>query len=194
MRAALITALILSVGTGTAFAQTSRSGPAMSPTAGTPVTRSINPATGAISPFSPTSGVVPVSPTTGVVPPVSPTTGVAPAAGAPSPATPSTTETATPSQGQSSAAGESPLVASPPAYPQLPNTDRDLGHTKPDIDKDSLAECYREWDPATHMTKQEWARTCHWTLNRFKNLPAEALSYQPNQPKQRSRGAPKTNQ
>jgi hypothetical protein len=190
MRTALITALIfLSVGTGTAFAQTStRSGPAMSPA--TPVTRSINPTTGAISPFNPASGIVPVSPTTGAAPPVSPTTGVAPAVTAPSPATPTTGETATPSPGPTSAAGESALVASPPVYPQLPNTDRDLGHTRQDIDKDSLAQCYREWDPATHMTKQEWARTCHWTLTRFKNLPADVLSYQP---KQRSRGSAKTN-
>ena len=192
MRAALITALIfLSVGTGTAFAQTStRSGPATSPAvspispfnaqAGTPVTRTVNPTTGAVSPFFPTSGVAPVSPTTGVVPTVT----------APSPTTPSTGETATHSPGPTSAAGESALVGSPPVYPQLPNTDRDQGHKRQDIDKDNLAECYRQWDPGTHMTKQEWARTCHWTLTRFKNLPADVLSYQP---KQRSRGSAKTN-
>jgi hypothetical protein len=200
MRAALITALIfLSVGTGTAFAQTStRSGPATSPAtpvtrsvnpispfnpaAGTPVTRSVNPTTGIVDPFFPASGIVIV--------PVSPTTGVAPTVTAPSPTTPSTGATATPSPGPTSAAGGSAEVASPPVYPQLPNTDRDQGHKRQDIDKDSLAECYREWDPGTHMTKQEWARTCHWTLTRFKNLPADVLSYQP---KQRSRGSAKTN-
>ena len=25
---------------------------------------------------------------------------------------------------------------------------------------DYLAQCMRDWDAATHMTKQEWARTC----------------------------------
>ncbi len=32
---------------------------------------------------------------------------------------------------------------------------------KPDDRKvDDLAQCLRDWDAATHMTRQEWARTC----------------------------------
>jgi hypothetical protein len=29
-----------------------------------------------------------------------------------------------------------------------------------DVGGDYLAQCLRDWDAATHMTKQEWARTC----------------------------------
>jgi hypothetical protein len=146
MRAALITALILSVGTGTAFAQTTS---ATGPT-GTSPSRS--------------------------------TTGITPTAPAPS-------STITPPSGATSGAAQSPPVSSPPAYPPLPNSSPQLGHTRPDIDKDNLAECYRTWDRGTHMTRQEWARTCHWTLNRFKNrldLPAEGFSDQSQQRPQRS--------
>jgi hypothetical protein len=29
-----------------------------------------------------------------------------------------------------------------------------------DAGNDYLAQCLRDWDAGTHMTKQEWARTC----------------------------------
>ena len=29
-----------------------------------------------------------------------------------------------------------------------------------DLSAQYLAECMKDWDAATHMTKQEWARTC----------------------------------
>jgi hypothetical protein len=33
--------------------------------------------------------------------------------------------------------------------------------TKTSVNKvDHLAQCLRDWDAATHMTRQEWARTC----------------------------------
>jgi hypothetical protein len=31
---------------------------------------------------------------------------------------------------------------------------------KSDSSADYLAQCLRDWDAATHMTRQEWARTC----------------------------------
>lgn len=40
-----------------------------------------------------------------------------------------------------------------------------------DADSDYLAQCLRDWDAATHMTKQEWARTCRRVVdNRRKFL------------------------
>jgi hypothetical protein len=31
---------------------------------------------------------------------------------------------------------------------------------KPDVGASHIAQCMQDWDAATHMTKQEWARTC----------------------------------
>lgn len=40
---------------------------------------------------------------------------------------------------------------------------------------DPLAQCLRDWDAATHMTKQEWARTCRRVVgNRAKFLQEQA--------------------
>ncbi len=30
-----------------------------------------------------------------------------------------------------------------------------------------MADCMAIWDPGTHMTKQQWRRTCKTTLNQF---------------------------
>jgi hypothetical protein len=36
----------------------------------------------------------------------------------------------------------------------------------------TLANCMGFWDPATHMTKQEWKASCQRTLNRVNLIPA----------------------
>jgi hypothetical protein len=37
-------------------------------------------------------------------------------------------------------------------------------------DEDSLASCLTMWEPATHMTKPEWARACHRLADRLKDM------------------------
>lgn len=61
-----------------------------------------------------------------------------------------------------------PAVAPPPQGPGgNAKTDAKADAAKkPDAGKpserkvDYLAQCLRDWDAATHMTRQEWARTC----------------------------------
>lgn len=59
------------------------------------------------------------------------------------------------------------LAALPPASPDGAKTDTKADAArKPASDKpaqrkvDHLAQCLRDWDAGTHMTRQEWARTC----------------------------------
>ena len=64
--------------------------------------------------------------------------------------------------------GSRPLgAASPPTAPtpQAQNVrpksdDTDTATTLRTLSTQYFAECMRDWDAATHMTKQEWARTC----------------------------------
>jgi|SRR6187200_1412188 hypothetical protein len=64
--------------------------------------------------------------------------------------------------------GSRPLgAASPPTAPtpQAQNVrpksdDADTATTLRTLSTQYFAECMRDWDAATHMTKQEWARTC----------------------------------
>jgi hypothetical protein len=50
--------------------------------------------------------------------------------------------------------------AKPPAKPNLA-----------ELNRQHLAQCLRDWDAATHMTRQEWARTCRRVVsNRVKFL------------------------
>lgn len=37
----------------------------------------------------------------------------------------------------------------------------------------AIQECLRLWDKATHMTKQEWARTCKRVQSRLDNLKVD---------------------
>jgi hypothetical protein len=41
--------------------------------------------------------------------------------------------------------------------------------------KENIAECLRMWDAGTHMTKQQWARTCERVQSRLENLSIEGL-------------------
>jgi hypothetical protein len=38
-----------------------------------------------------------------------------------------------------------------------------------------LADCLRLWEPATHMTKQDWARTCKRVQTRLDNVRVESI-------------------
>ncbi|MBO0765838.1 MAG: hypothetical protein J2P50_14805, partial [Hyphomicrobiaceae bacterium] len=39
----------------------------------------------------------------------------------------------------------------------------------PTISDDTLSSCLAMWEPATHMTKREWARACRRVADRLKN-------------------------
>ena len=39
---------------------------------------------------------------------------------------------------------------------------------------DHLAQCLRDWDAGTHMTRQEWARTCRRVVGQSAQVPARA--------------------
>ena len=41
--------------------------------------------------------------------------------------------------------------------------------------KENIAECVRMWDAGTHMTKQQWARTCERIQSRLESLSIENL-------------------
>jgi hypothetical protein len=64
--------------------------------------------------------------------------------------------------------GSRPLGATPPPTTPMPQAqdvrpksdDADAATTLRTLSAQYLAECMRDWDAATHMTKQEWARTC----------------------------------
>lgn len=40
---------------------------------------------------------------------------------------------------------------------------------------DAIADCMQLWDKGTHMSKQEWARTCQRIQTRLQNLKIENL-------------------
>jgi hypothetical protein len=41
--------------------------------------------------------------------------------------------------------------------------------------RENIADCMRLWEPATHMTRQEWARTCQRIQSRLENLRLENM-------------------
>jgi hypothetical protein len=41
--------------------------------------------------------------------------------------------------------------------------------------KENIAECVKMWDAGTHMTKQQWARTCERIQSRLESLTIENL-------------------
>ena len=59
------------------------------------------------------------------------------------------------------------LAALPPASPDGAKTDAKVDAARKAAPEksaerkvDHLAQCLRDWDAGTHMTRQEWARTC----------------------------------
>jgi hypothetical protein len=51
---------------------------------------------------------------------------------------------------------------------------------------EAVPECMRLWDPGTHMSKQEWARTCRRIQSRLENLKVENVDI--NGPGMRKKG------
>jgi hypothetical protein len=110
---------------------------------------------GAPSGDSPSGGARPgTSP--GAAPAPSATPGLAPAA----PANPALTR---PGESQPEASGGSrpqPGGADPSAQSRDNRTGKNALN-------DEYADCMRLWEPATHMTKQEWSRTCRRVQSRL---------------------------
>jgi hypothetical protein len=72
--------------------------------------------------------------------------------------------------GTSTPGASSPAAA--PASPKSPAGDNKSAKARA---KENIADCMRLWDAATHMTKQQWARTCERIQTRLENLNIESL-------------------
>jgi hypothetical protein len=87
---------------------------------------------------------------------------------------------------QSSAPPPSPAPALPKAAAPSPTATKPAApaatsavKVQPDpkkVAKENIAECMRLWDAATHMSRQEWARTCERIQTRLENLRIENLN------------------
>ena len=73
-----------------------------------------------------------------------------------------------------SAAPKAAVPAKPNSPATTPASPRDKEAARK-VAKENIAECMRLWDSATHMTKQEWARTCERIQSRLENLRIENL-------------------
>jgi hypothetical protein len=69
--------------------------------------------------------------------------------------------------------------------PATPNRSGQPAKTLPgrEVPTDTMAECMRLWDSATHMTRQEWARTCRRIQSRLESLRIENLKLDAGTPK-----------
>ena len=65
-----------------------------------------------------------------------------------------------------------PAAPIPPAKAAAPGDDKPAAKARA---KQNIAECMGMWDAATHMTKQQWARTCERIQTRLENLNIESL-------------------
>src|SRR5438876_6915713 len=74
------------------------------------------------------------------------------------------TTTPIPSATTSGTTGISPF-RQPPSRPQSQQDAHDI----------AINDCKQMWDSATHMTKQEWSRTCKRVQTRLDNLNVESL-------------------
>jgi len=63
----------------------------------------------------------------------------------------------------------------PPKSPAPAATSAESTQEAKKTAKENIAECMQLWDAATHMTKQEWARTCERIQSRLENLRIENL-------------------
>jgi len=68
-----------------------------------------------------------------------------------------------------------PGASSPAAAPATPKTPAADDKAAKARAKENIADCMRLWDAATHMTKQQWARTCERIQSRLENLNIESL-------------------
>jgi len=68
-----------------------------------------------------------------------------------------------------------PGASSPAATPASPKSPAGDDTSAKARAKEHIADCMRLWDAATHMTKQQWARTCERIQSRLENLSIESL-------------------
>ena len=47
--------------------------------------------------------------------------------------------------------------------------------SRQNVHDNAVADCMQMWDSGTHMTKQEWARTCERVQSRLDNLKVDGL-------------------
>jgi hypothetical protein len=58
-----------------------------------------------------------------------------------------------------------------PAAPgSLPKTSQTISAEQKSTQDAAVADCERMWDRGTHMTKQEWSRTCRRVQNRLQQI------------------------
>lgn len=67
------------------------------------------------------------------------------------------------------------LPSSPPAMGMSSHRQSGPPQSKAGERASAVADCMRMWDSGTHMTKQEWARTCKRVQSRLDNLKVEGL-------------------
>jgi len=65
------------------------------------------------------------------------------------------------------------LARTSPAVGILPHR-QSLPQSQSNVHDSAVADCVRMWDSGTHMTKQEWARTCKRVQTRLDNLKVDA--------------------
>jgi hypothetical protein len=58
---------------------------------------------------------------------------------------------------------------------EAPASDRSKARAGTQAADDGVPECMRLWDAKTHMSRQEWARTCKRIQTRLDNLKIESL-------------------
>ena len=68
-----------------------------------------------------------------------------------------------------------PGASSPATAPASPKSPAGNDKSAKARAKENIADCMRLWDAATHMTKQQWARTCERIQTRLENLNIESL-------------------
>ena len=59
--------------------------------------------------------------------------------------------------------------------PAAPASDKSKARASKQAADDGVQECMRLWDAKTHMSRQEWARTCKRIQTRLENLKIESL-------------------
>lgn len=78
--------------------------------------------------------------------------------------------------GAGSALAQTGALPSAPA-PASPKATMSPGPPAKGGADDAVAECMRLWDAATHMSKQEWSRTCRRIQTRLDSLKLDSLDF-----------------
>jgi len=173
VRTALISLLVISVGVGDAFAQTTAP-PAAAPAPAAPAAPAAPPSgapaigatpgtpspSGLVQPPTPSINSTPSGANVDLYPPSRLTTPGGPAG----PPTPGQVTPGTPPLGQT------PQGSGARPQPGGANTTAPAKEPKKTGNDYSLAECMVLWDAGTHMTKGQWRAACQRVQNRLNNL------------------------